>query len=61
MREAALLQGFPADYEFAPESGKEALAKMIGNALPPPFKAAHGKCVREALEEKGAVEELAGK
>lgn len=61
MREAALLQGFPPDYEFAPESGKEALATMIGNALPPPFIAAHGKCVRQALKDNPAVEYPAGK
>lgn len=51
MREAALLQGFPSDYNFPPQTGKEALATMIGNALPPPFVAAHGRCIRQALRE----------
>ena len=49
MREAALLQGFPARYKFAPEIGKEALAAMIGNALPPPFIAAHSRSIRRIL------------
>lgn len=34
MREAALLQSFPADYRF-PTRGKQVLARLIGNALPP--------------------------
>ena len=50
MREAALLQGFPANYRFALEIGKEALAAMIGNALPPPFVAAHGRSIRQTLQ-----------
>lgn len=37
MREAALLQSFPEDYKFLPESNKTAVALMIGNALPPEF------------------------
>jgi len=37
LREAALLQGFPHSYKFDVTHGKEALALMIGNALPPPF------------------------
>lgn len=50
IREAALLQGFPRKYKFSAETGKEALAAMIGNALPPPFIAAHSKSIRCALE-----------
>lgn len=49
MREAALLQGFPRHYEFPTRRGKSAIAKMIGNALPPPFIASHAKTVREIL------------
>lgn len=37
LREAALLQSFPEDYEFALDRGKYAAARMIGNALPPEF------------------------
>lgn len=49
LREAALLQGFPADYRFNISHGKEAIALMIGNALPPAFIAAHGKAMAEGL------------
>lgn len=52
MREAALLQGFPVDYKFVSEIGKEALAAMIGNALPPPFIAAHSRNIRRVLRIK---------
>lgn len=49
LREASLLQGFPVDYVFFPRHGKEAIAAMIGNALPPPFIAAHAAAIRRAL------------
>lgn len=52
LREAALLQGFPPKYKFVPDIGKGALAAMIGNALPPPFIAAHGRSIRRVLEKK---------
>lgn len=51
LREAALLQGFPADYRFNISHGKEAIALMIGNALPPAFIAAHGKAMAEGLSK----------
>ena len=51
MREAAVLQGFPPDYRFPTTKSKSALALMIGNALPPPFIAAHAGSVRDALLE----------
>ncbi len=50
MREAALLQGFPDDYKFPKATSKSSLAMMIGNALPPPFIAAHAKIIRETLQ-----------
>jgi len=56
LREAAILQGFPVDYVFLPRHGKEAIAAMIGNALPPPFIAAHAKSVREALARLELIE-----
>ncbi len=37
LREASILQGFPEDYYFPINIGKERLAKMIGNAVPPNF------------------------
>ncbi|QBB69361.1 DNA cytosine methyltransferase [Pseudolysobacter antarcticus] len=49
LREAALLQGFPKDYRFDISHGKEAIALMIGNALPPPFIAAHANALREGI------------
>ncbi|MFC3716510.1 DNA cytosine methyltransferase [Luteimonas soli] len=49
LREAALLQGFPRDYLFDVTHGKEAIALMIGNALPPPFIAAHAGSLRDGL------------
>lgn len=49
MREAALLQGFPPRYRFSTSGGKSAVALMIGNALPPPFIAAHARSVAAAL------------
>jgi DNA (cytosine-5)-methyltransferase 1 len=49
MREAALLQGFPRNYIFDLSSGKEAIALMIGNALPPEFIRRHALEIRNAL------------
>ncbi|MDY6916345.1 MAG: DNA cytosine methyltransferase [Chloroflexota bacterium] len=55
MREAALLQGFPRRYRFLRTDNKSTVAVMIGNALPPPFVAAHGRSIRRALERNGAT------
>jgi len=41
MREAALLQSFPANYFFPVKRGKTPIAQMIGNALPPEFIRRH--------------------
>ena len=41
LREAALLQTFPQDYIFSLDRGKDAVALMIGNALPPEFIRQH--------------------
>jgi DNA (cytosine-5)-methyltransferase 1 len=49
LREAALLQGFPATYMFPVKAGKEAIALMIGNALPPEFIRRHALEIRRAL------------
>ena len=37
LREAAILQSFPVDYQFPLDRGRYAVAAMIGNALPPEF------------------------
>jgi len=50
LREAALLQGFPKDYRFDISHGKESIALMIGNALPPPFIAAHSRAMLQGLK-----------
>ena len=49
MREAALLQGFPRRYRFPAPHNKISIALMIGNALPPPFIAAHAREIRNQL------------
>ena len=49
MREAALLQGFPRRYKFPTTESKSGVAWMIGNALPPPFIAAHAKMIWNTL------------
>ncbi|VWD49128.1 DNA cytosine methyltransferase [Burkholderia contaminans] len=51
LREAAILQGFPRKYKFNVAHGKESIALMIGNALPPPFITAHANALRKGLEE----------
>lgn len=49
LREAALLQGFPRGYAFDVSHGKESIALMIGNALPPPFIKAHATSLRDGI------------
>lgn len=53
MREAALLQGFPKSYIFDPGIGKQNIALMIGNALPPEFIRRNALKIREALTKNG--------
>jgi DNA (cytosine-5)-methyltransferase 1 len=55
MREAALLQGFPRRYKFPTTDNKSAVALMIGNALPPPFIAAHGRSIIRALRNRAGT------
>jgi DNA (cytosine-5)-methyltransferase 1 len=50
LRESALLQGFPRDYQFDVTHGKESIALMIGNALPPPFIKAHATGLRTGIQ-----------
>jgi DNA (cytosine-5)-methyltransferase 1 len=49
LREAALLQTFPANYFFSVERGKSPAAQMIGNALPPEFIRRHALAVLNQL------------
>ena len=57
LREAALLQTFPVDYEFLGDYG--AIERQIGNAVPPKLAEALGLIVRRLLagEAAGFVEE----
>lgn len=49
LREAAILQGFPERYRFISSHGKESIALMVGNALPPPFIRAHADSLKKLL------------
>ncbi len=51
LREAALLQGFPRWYKFPKVENKSDVALMIGNALPPPFIAAHARQICRIFSE----------
>jgi DNA (cytosine-5)-methyltransferase 1 len=55
MREAALLQSFPAHYHFPVNRGKQAIALMIGNALPPEFVRRHAVQIRKAIRVHDAM------
>ncbi|RMD61693.1 DNA (cytosine-5-)-methyltransferase, partial [Candidatus Parcubacteria bacterium] len=49
LREGAILQGFPEDYEFVPPDKPvylKPVARMIGNAVPPPI----GKAIAEVIK-----------
>lgn len=52
LREAALLQTFPLNYQFSTSKGKEAIALMIGNALPPEFIRRQAKMLVKHLEQQ---------
>jgi DNA (cytosine-5)-methyltransferase 1 len=52
MREAALLQTFPRRYVFDVSWGKEAIALMIGNALPPEFIRRHALEIQKDLTQR---------
>ena len=51
-REASLLQGFPRRYQFATDRGMYAIARMIGNALPPEFVRRHALQVKTELRAR---------
>ncbi|OGB79153.1 MAG: DNA (cytosine-5-)-methyltransferase [Burkholderiales bacterium RIFOXYC12_FULL_60_6] len=51
LREAAILQTFPKDYIFSLSKGKDAVALMIGNALPPEFIKQHATEYLNHLQE----------
>ena len=49
VREAALLQTFPMRYKFDVSAGKEAIALMVGNALPPELIRRQARQIASAL------------
>jgi DNA (cytosine-5)-methyltransferase 1 len=51
LREAALLQTFPKGYRFSFRSGKQGVATMIGNALPPTFIQFHASSILRHLRD----------
>ena len=51
LREAALLQGFPASYRFDLSRGRYPAAQMIGNAFPPRFAELHARVLHRQLGE----------
>lgn len=57
VRMAAIVQGFPPDWEFY---GRKTTAyRQVGNAFPPPVARAVGLQIRRALEERNNDEEAA--
>ena len=53
LREAAMLQGFPREYSFAPESEPISFSKigrLIGNAVPVTLGAIIGSCLQEHVK-----------
>ena len=51
LREAALLQTFPDDYQFILSKGKYAVAALIGNAIPPLFAKIQAKYIIEHIQK----------
>ncbi|MGJ8514834.1 DNA cytosine methyltransferase [Carnimonas bestiolae] len=51
LREAALLQTFPMNYKFSLTGGKDSIALMIGNALPPIFIENHARQYANHIKE----------
>lgn len=51
LREAAMLQTFPKSYKFSMSKGKDSVALMIGNALPPEFIKRQAKMLVKHLEQ----------
>lgn len=55
LREAALLQSFPPDYKFPMFRGKYAVARLIGNAVPPRFAEAQAATIVTFLDKTEVV------
>lgn len=53
LREGAMLQSFPSDFEFVPPGAKivaRTLGRLIGNAVPPALGAAIGRSIASHIE-----------
>ncbi|MEX2173285.1 MAG: DNA cytosine methyltransferase [Pirellulaceae bacterium] len=50
LREAALLQTFPQEYQFPLDRGRYHVALLIGNALPPEFIRRHALALKATLK-----------
>ncbi|HYC78376.1 MAG TPA: DNA cytosine methyltransferase [Planctomycetota bacterium] len=57
-REAAILQGFPEDFEF--HGSKTEVGVQIGNAVPPPLAAVLARHIRRRMSETAAPERRTG-
>jgi DNA (cytosine-5)-methyltransferase 1 len=51
--QAAIIQGFPEEWEFF--GGKTARYRQVGNAFPPPVAEAVGRSIVEALGRTGPI------
>lgn len=50
LREAALLQGFPPGYQFLSYSNKSDVARLIGNAFPPPMAYLQAREIQSSIQ-----------
>ncbi|MCY4354789.1 MAG: DNA cytosine methyltransferase [Truepera sp.] len=55
LREAALLQTFPATYKLAMNRGKHPNARFVGEAIPPALARIQGMKIKEALRRRLVV------
>lgn len=56
LREAASLQTFPYNYRFSFKKGRQGVATMIGNALPPKFIEYQGRVIKSHLHKHEFLE-----
>jgi DNA (cytosine-5)-methyltransferase 1 len=54
LREGAVLQTFPKDYKFYARN-KGAIARMIGNAVPPEFARRIGEAIINSLKNREKI------
>ncbi len=59
LREFALLQSFPIDYQFS--GSRNSIIRQIGNAVPPRFAQALGESIRKGLKSKKIAKNVQNK